>query len=73
MTRIMIASVIAAALMAAPASAADDAYSGSDLWLHYERVSDAKRLHQYRDAVKAIVVENAERNKVYRHTQDLRM
>jgi alpha-glucuronidase len=67
--------IAAAALIAAPASASasDDAYDGSDLWLRYERVSDAGRLQQYRQSVRAIVLENAERNKVHRHTEDLRM
>ena len=64
--------LLAAALMAAPASGSspDD---GSDLWLRYERVSDAERLRQYRDTVSTIVVENAGRNVLYRHTENLRM
>jgi alpha-glucuronidase len=69
--------LLAAALMAAPAPASggspDDGYDGSDLWLRYARVSDADRLRQYRDTVTTIVVENARRNVLYRHTEDLRM
>jgi alpha-glucuronidase len=68
---------LAAAFMAAPAPASgsspDDGYDGSDLWLRYVRVSDAERLRQYREAVTTIVVENAGRNELYRHTEDLRM
>ena len=68
---------IAAALIAsaapAPAAAAEDSYSGSDLWLHYAPASDSQRLREYRRQVSAIVVENAGRNKVHRHTDDLQM
>ena len=63
-----------AALTASPAAAASpDDYSGSDLWLRYERVGDWKRLAQYREAIRTVVVENAERDPVYRHTPNLRM
>lgn len=72
-----IAVVMGVALMSVspPAQAAptDDAYDGSDLWLRYERVSDPKLSQRYRDAVTSIVVENAGRDKVYRHTPDLAM
>jgi alpha-glucuronidase len=71
------AALIVAALIAsaAPASsaAAEDSYSGSDMWLHYVPVTDQARLHEYRRLVRTIVVENASRNKVYRHTADLHM
>jgi len=69
--------VIVAALVAlaasAPATAADDSYSGSDMWLHYVPVSDWERRHEYRRLVSTVIVENAGRHKVYRHTDDLRM
>ena len=69
--------LLIALLIAAPASASggspDDGYSGSDLWLRYERVSDAERLRQYRRSVTTIVVENAGLNPLYRHTEGLRM
>jgi alpha-glucuronidase len=60
---------------APPVSAAssEDGYSGSDMWLHYMPVSDSALRDRYRDSATTIIVENAERNPVYRHTQDLRM
>ena len=71
---LLVACAIAAALIASapPASAAssEDSYSGSDLWLHYVPVRDPDR---YRDHATTVIVENADRNKVYRHTQDLHM
>jgi alpha-glucuronidase len=57
----------------APAVAQEDAYSGSELWLHYVPVSDPALLAQYRAAVSSIVVENADTNPVQRTTADLRM
>ena len=51
----------------------DDAYDGSSMWLRYPRVSDPGLLRQYRQSISAIVVENADRDKVHRHTPDLRM
>ena len=59
---------------AAPAvSAAEDSYSGSQMWLHYVPVSDPRLLRQYRDAVSTIIVDNADKNRVYRHTANLSM
>jgi hypothetical protein len=43
------------------------------MWLHYMPVSDAALRDRYRDSATTVIVENAERNPVYRHTQDLRM
>ena len=63
-------------LSAAPqafADAADDAYSGSDLWLHYTKVADPALLNAYRAAATTIVVDNAGANPVFRHTSDLHM
>ena len=76
--RLFVALVMGVALMAvAPppvlAAAGDDTYDGSDLWLRYVPVSDPRLLQRYRDSVTAIVVENADRDKVYRHTPDLGM
>jgi alpha-glucuronidase len=67
--------VAALAVCAAPVSAAssEDSYSGSDMWLHYVPVSDRHLLDHYRDSVTTVVVENADRNKVYRHTANLQM
>jgi alpha-glucuronidase len=76
---LFVAFVMGVALMteASPAHAAppepDDTYSGSDLWLRYVRVSDPRLLQRYRESATAIVVENADRNKVHRHTPDLGM
>src|SRR6266568_7267845 len=53
--------------------ASDDSYSGSDMWLHYVPVSDPDLLRKYRDSVTTVVVDNADQNKVYRHTADLSM
>jgi alpha-glucuronidase len=50
-----------------------DTYDGSDLWLRYVPVSDPRLLQRYRESVTAIVVENAGRDKVHRHTPDLGM
>ena len=69
---VIVAAVMASATPAAAATA-DDSYDGSDLWLRYEPVSDSQRRHEYRRLVTTIVVENASRNKVHRHTEDLQM
>ncbi len=74
MRRLLIAGLTVAALIcAAPASASEDTYSGSELWLHYAPVSDPALLASYRAAVSSIVVENAAQNPVPRTTADLRM
>jgi alpha-glucuronidase len=65
--------VLAVLAVGAPSASAAPPEDGSDLWLRYARVEDRERLEQYRRAVKAIVVENAGRNEVHRHTPDLRM
>lgn len=64
--------VATTAPVAAAPSSPDD-YSGSDLWLRYVPVDDAKLLQDYRRAATAIVVENADATKVHRHTTDLAM
>ena len=69
MLRFALLALVVLAVAAPPASAED----GSDLWLRYERVDDRTTLEQYRRAVTAVVVENADRNKTHRHTPDLRM
>jgi alpha-glucuronidase len=61
------------AAVTAPGAASGDAYDGSDLWLRYTPVGDPGLLRRYRESVTTIVVENADRNKVYRHTPDLSM
>jgi alpha-glucuronidase len=72
-----IAFVMGVALMAvapqAYAAPPDDAYDGSDLWLRYVPVSDPHLLRRYRESVTAVIVENADENKVHRHTADLSM
>jgi alpha-glucuronidase len=55
------------------ATAQEDSYSGADLWLRYEPVSDSDLLAAYRDAATTVVVENVDQNPVYRHTPDLGM
>jgi alpha-glucuronidase len=57
----------------AAAAPAEESYDGSDLWLRYVPVSDPRLLRRYRQSITAIVVENAGRDKVYRHTPDLSM
>ncbi|WP_327031580.1 alpha-glucuronidase family glycosyl hydrolase [Micromonospora ureilytica] len=64
--------VATTAPVAAAPSSPDD-YSGSDLWLRYVPVDDAKLLQDYRRAATAIVVENADATTVHRHTTDLAM
>jgi alpha-glucuronidase len=56
-----------------PGTVRDDDYDGSALWLRYPRVGDPALLRRYRAGITAVVVENAGRNKVYRHTPDLAM
>ncbi len=70
-----LAALILVMALVAPASAAspEDSYDGSDLWLRYVRVKDRERLDQYRRAFTAVVVENVDRAKAYRHTPDLHM
>ncbi|HZB32996.1 MAG TPA: hypothetical protein VE465_22750, partial [Streptosporangiaceae bacterium] len=63
---------VAAALRAA-AGGGDDGYDGADLWLRYVRVGDPGLLRRYRDSITTIIVENADRNKVHRHTPNLAM
>ena len=75
MTRALRIAMLVLAVLAAgvpPASAASPE-DGSDLWLRYARVADRGKLEQYRRAATTIVVENADRNKVHRHTPDLHM
>src|ERR1700741_5374659 len=67
MLRFALLVVAVLAVGAAPASAED----GSDLWLRYAKADD--RLQQYREAVKTVVVENVDANKVHRETPDLHM
>lgn len=50
-----------------------DAYDGSDLWLRYVPVSDPGLLRRYRESITTVIVENADSNKVYRHTPNLSM
>ncbi len=50
-----------------------DGYDGSALWLRYAPVGDRDLLRRYREQVTTVIVENADRNKVYRHTPDLSM
>ncbi|MBE8524763.1 alpha-glucuronidase [Amycolatopsis sp. H6(2020)] len=58
---------------ASPPSAFPGDYDGSDLWLRYEPVADPGLLARYRAALGAIVVENAGRTSVHRHTANLSM
>jgi alpha-glucuronidase len=73
--RWLTAGLAIAVLAAAPARAVaqEDGYNGSQLWLHYVRVSDPTLLAQYRAAISSISVENADANPVARTTADLRM
>jgi alpha-glucuronidase len=59
--------------LAALRTVADDRYDGSDLWLRYVRVSDPGLLRRYRETVATVIVENADQNKVHRHTPNLSM
>jgi alpha-glucuronidase len=68
--------LVVALLASAPlASAAtpEDTYSGSQMWLHYVPVGDPTLLTQYRASATTIIVDNADQDKVYRHTTDLHM
>ncbi|WBB59565.1 alpha-glucuronidase family glycosyl hydrolase [Streptomyces sp. WMMC500] len=56
-----------------PAGQRDDGYDGSALWLRYVPVGDPHLLRRYRRRVTAVVVENADRNRSYRHTPNLSM
>lgn len=58
---------------AGPAGQRDDGYDGSAMWLRYVPIADPDLLSRYRSQVTAVVVENADRNKSYRHTQNLSM
>jgi len=70
---VAIGTALGAGFAAPPAAAQEDASDGGDLWLRYEPVADAQLLGVYRDAITAIVVENADQNPVHRHTPDLSM
>ncbi|SDL82976.1 alpha-glucuronidase family glycosyl hydrolase [Nonomuraea jiangxiensis] len=61
------------AVAAALRTTADSEYDGSDLWLRYVPVEDPGLLRKYRETVTTVIVENAGRNKVHRHTPDLSM
>ncbi|MFG1869306.1 alpha-glucuronidase family glycosyl hydrolase [Micromonospora arborensis] len=68
-----VAATLAVATTPVAAAQSPDDYNGSDLWLRYVPVSDAKLLRDYRRTATAIVVENADADKVHRHTADLAM
>jgi alpha-glucuronidase len=70
---VMLAAALLASALPAAAASSPDSYDGSDLWLRYEPVGDRHLLDRYRDSATTVVVENADRNKVYRHTANLRM
>jgi alpha-glucuronidase len=74
---LFVALMVLAGLMTAvqPAVAAtpDDGYDGSSMWMRYVPVDDPALLTRYRRAISTIVVENADRDKVHRHTQNLGM
>lgn len=62
-----------AARALADPSQSEDTYNGSQMWLHYVPVSDKRLLGQYRRSVTTVMVENADQNKVFRHTANLSM
>ncbi|MGC4747357.1 alpha-glucuronidase family glycosyl hydrolase [Micromonospora sp. DT201] len=68
-----VAATLTVATTPVAAAQSPDDYSGSDLWLRYVPVSDAKLLRDYRRTATAIVVENADADQVHRHTPDLAM
>ncbi len=65
--------IVALMASATPASAQEDTYSGSDLWLHYKPVTDTALLTQYKASATTIIVDNVDQNKVHRHTVNLSM
>jgi alpha-glucuronidase len=70
----IVAGLIAAfALATAPSAIASSGDDGSQMWLRYVPTRDAQLLDSYRSTVSSIVVENAGKNKVHRHTEGLRM
>ncbi|MEU7587360.1 alpha-glucuronidase family glycosyl hydrolase [Micromonospora sp. NPDC049230] len=68
-----VAATLAVATTPATAAESPADYGGSDLWLRYVPVSDAKLLRDYRRTATSIVVENADATRVHRHTADLAM
>ncbi len=74
---VLLAFVMGVVPMAVTPSAAaappGDAYDGSDLWMRYVPVSDPQLLRKYRESATTVIVENADQNKVHRHTPDLSM
>ncbi|MGI5521411.1 alpha-glucuronidase family glycosyl hydrolase [Micromonospora sp. CA-259024] len=68
-----VAATLTVATTPVAAAPSPDDYSGSDLWLRYVPVSDAKLLRDYRRTARAILVENADADQVHRHTTDLSM
>jgi alpha-glucuronidase len=55
------------------AAQSEDTYGGAQMWLHYVPITDPRLLDEYRRAVTTAIVENADRNKVFRHTAELSM
>jgi alpha-glucuronidase len=51
----------------------NDDYDGSAMWLRYTPVGDPHLLRRYRRQATTVIVENADRNKSYRHTPNLSM
>ncbi|HEU5158805.1 MAG TPA: alpha-glucuronidase family glycosyl hydrolase [Streptosporangiaceae bacterium] len=58
---------------AAAVAARDDGYDGSDLWLRYAPITAPGLLRRYRESITTVIVENADRDKVHRHTPNLSM
>lgn len=48
-------------------------YSGSDLWLHYPKIEDPALKKRYAKSATTVIVQNAGKNPVHRHTRDLPM
>src|SRR5690606_39413250 len=44
-------------------------YSGSDLWLHYPKIEDPALKKRYAKSATAVIVQNAGKNPVHRHTR----